>query len=103
MKMIVMYQKIRTNGKGSIRIDKALCDELYEIGEDFLIAQMKYSPRKSQLFQMTSNGIQILVFALSTTVPGHSLKIRASRQSKFLVIEMERIHIRVMNFEKLLK
>jgi len=42
-KLVIFYEKIRTNGRGTIKIDKSLCDQLYELSEDFLIVQMTYS------------------------------------------------------------
>ncbi len=30
-KLIVFYEKIRTNGRGTIKIEKALADDIYEL------------------------------------------------------------------------
>lgn len=48
--MIIFYEKIRTNGKGNIRIDKDLCDDIYDLADDCLIMQIKYLPRRNELF-----------------------------------------------------
>lgn len=42
-KLVIFYEKIRTNGRGTIKIDKSLCDQLYELTEDYIIVQMTYS------------------------------------------------------------
>jgi hypothetical protein len=80
-KLVIFYEKIRTNGKGTIRIDKCLTDDLYELGEDLLIVQIKYNPRKAELFSLTRGTVGPLLAALGTVSSGNNLKLRASRQS----------------------
>jgi hypothetical protein len=81
--LIIFYEKIRTNGRGTIRIDKFLCDNLFELSEDFLIVQLNYFPKKDELFSLTTSGISVLWASLAVLLQGISLKIRGTRQSNF--------------------
>ncbi len=80
--MIVFYEKIRTNGKGTIRIEKTLCDHIYELSRDCLIVQIKYANRSGLLFNLTTKAPLLILSALGSTFPGNSLKLRATKQSK---------------------
>lgn len=83
MKLIVFYEKIRTNGRGTIRIDKILCDHLYEISQDYLILQTKNASKKSDLFSLTSSGVGLVLTALGAVFLGNDVKVRATLQSTF--------------------
>lgn len=83
MKLIVFYEKIRTNGRGTIRIDKTLCDHLYEISQDYLILQIKNTSKKNDLFSLTSSGIGLVLTALGAIFLGNDVKVRATLQSTF--------------------
>lgn len=84
-KLVIFYEKIRTNGRGTIKIDKSLCDQLYELSEDFLIVQMTYSQKKDDLFSLTTSGLSLLWASLGTFIQGNNLKIRATKQSKLIL------------------
>ena len=79
-RLIIFYEKIRTNGKGTIRIDKNLCDDIYQSGDDCLIMQLKYVPRKNELFDMTKGGFGLLLASLGIVTPGSNLKVRTAMQ-----------------------
>ena len=79
-KLIVFYEKIRTNGKGTIRAEKSLCDELYGLSQDCLIVQVRYAVRREELFSLTGKGLSVMLAALGTVTPGNDLKVRATRQ-----------------------
>ena len=64
-------------------MDKKLCDDIYAQGKDCMITQIKYSPRKTKLFSLTQRGFFVFLSALGTVKPGHTIKVKASRQSKF--------------------
>ena len=85
-KLIIFYEKIRTNGRGTIRIDKTLCDQLYELSEDFLIVQMTYTEKKDDLFSLTTSGLSILWASLGVFLQGNNLKIRATKQSNLILM-----------------
>ena len=85
-KLIIFYEKIRTNGRGTIRIDKSLCDQLYELSEDFLIVQMTYTEKKDDLFSLTTSGLSILWASLGVFLQGSNLKIRATKQSNLILM-----------------
>ena len=54
--------------------------------ENWLISQIKYVPRKNDLFSLTRGALGVLVTALGTTTPGNNIKVKASRQSKLKLI-----------------
>ena len=76
-KLVVFYEKIRTIGRGTIKIDKALADDLYNLEKDALICQMKYTAKKDSLFSLTTSGLSVLLAALGTVTPGNNIKLRA--------------------------
>jgi len=86
--LVIFYEKIRTNGKGTIRIDKDLCDQIYDLGDNCLITQLKYLPRKNGLFSLTSGALGVIWTALGTVSPGNNLKVKATRQGRDTPIQM---------------
>ena len=80
--MIIFYEKIRTNGKGTIRVDRTLAEQIYDLGDNCLITQLKYNPRRNGLFSLTSGALGVVWTALGTISPGNNLKVKASKQSK---------------------
>ena len=63
--------------------------------EDWLISQIKYIPRKNDLFSLTSGALGVLLTALGTIKPGNTIKVKASRQSNFKLIKIVSIFIQV--------
>jgi len=96
-KLVIFYEKIRTNGRGTIKIDKSLCDNLYELGQDFLIAQMNYSAKKDELYSLTTSGISVVWASLGFLIQGNNLKIRGTRQSSFGDIKIQVTPIQAMS------
>lgn len=88
--VVVFYEKIRTNGRGTIRIDRQLADNLYELERTILIAQLKYTFRRDELFSLTSSGFSTFFAALSSTYPGNNLKVRALKQGNSPPIQKSR-------------
>jgi hypothetical protein len=43
--MIIFYEKIRTNGLGTIKLNKNLADKIYELEADYLMCRVSYSAR----------------------------------------------------------
>lgn len=76
-KLVVFYEKIRTIGRGTIKIDKALADDLYNFEKDVLVCQMKHTAKKDSLFSLTTSGFSVLLSALGTVTPGNNIKLRA--------------------------
>lgn len=76
-KLIVFYEKIRTIGRGTIKIDKVLADDLYNLEKDVLICQMKYAAKKDSLFSLITSAFSVLLAALGTVTPGNNIKLRA--------------------------
>jgi hypothetical protein len=79
-KLIIFYEKIRTNGRGTIRIDKNFADDIYELEKDIITAQIKYTSKKDKLFSLTTSGLSVLLAALGTVAPGNNIKLRAIKQ-----------------------
>ena len=63
--------------------------------EDWLISEIKYVPRKNDLFSLTSGALGVLLTALGTITPGNNIKVKASRQSKLKLIKIVAIFILV--------
>jgi hypothetical protein len=95
--VVVFYEKIRTNGRGTIRIDRQLTDSLYELERTILIAQLKYTFRRDELFSLTSSGFSTFFAALASTYPGNNLKVRALKQCNSPSTQKSRTRTRLQN------
>lgn len=93
----MFYEKIRTNGKGTIRVDKSLCEELYGLSQDYLIVQVRYAVRREEIFSLTGRGMGVMLAALGTAIPGNDLKVRVTRQGMKMSIQIFLILIQVIS------
>ncbi len=89
-RLVVFYEKVRTNGRGTIRIDKELSEQIYELERDVIVTQIKYTPRNDTLCSVTSSPLSLVCTALSSAFPGNNMKVRATRLGEYGFIQTTR-------------